>query len=201
MNAYLAASGRIYVLDTVRLWLLYMITKLFSLISDHVWLAFITEFLGSACERSGPHRGYTHLPTRGKLKALPKTNERKQSGLLYALIWELLQTQRKFNNVWSHLVHWLGRANIIILLDGAGGGNVILITILPYVVVCADYFFATSLSKIMMTTTMMMMIMHGSLNWNDRRQNFYFSRHVCRLLSITYVNNVHHNTTPQTTKL
>ena len=201
MNAYLAASGRIYVLDTVRLWLLYMITKLFSLISDHVWLAFITEFLGSACERSGPHRGYTHLPTRGKLKALPKTNERKQSGLLYALIWELLQTQRKFNNVWSHLVHWLGRANIIILLDGAGGGNVILITILPYVVVCADYFFATSLSKIMMTTTTMMMIMHGSLNWNDRRQNFYFSRHVCRLLSITYVNNVHHNTTPQTTKL
>ena len=201
MNAYLAASGRIYVLDTVRLWLLYMITKLFSLISDHVWLAFITEFLGSACERSGPYRGYTHLPTRGKLKALPKTNERKQSGLLYALIWELLQTQRKFNNVWSHLVHWLGRANIIILLDGAGGGNVILITILPYVVVCADYFFATSLSKIMMTTTMMMMIMHGSLNWNDRRQNFYFSRHVCRLLSITYVNNVHHNTTPQTTKL
>ena len=201
MNAYLAASGRIYVLDTVRLWLLYMITKLFSLISDHVWLAFITEFLGSACERSGPHRGYTHLPTRGKLKALPKTNERKQSGLLYALIWEWLQTQRKFNNVWSHLVHWLGRANIIILLDGAGGGNVILITILPYVVVCADYFFATSLSKIMMTTTTMMMIMHGSLNWNDRRQNFYFSRHVCRLLSITYVNNVHHNTTPQTTKL
>lgn len=99
MDAYLAASGRIYVLDTVRLWLLYMISKLFSLTSDHVWLAFITEFLGSACERSGPHRGYTHLPTRGKLKALPKTNEKKQSGLLYALIWELLQTQRKFNNV------------------------------------------------------------------------------------------------------
>ena len=73
-----------------------------------MWLAFITEFLGSACERSGPHRGYTHLPTRGKLKALPKTNGKKQSGLLYALIWELLQTQRKFNNVWSHLVHWEG---------------------------------------------------------------------------------------------
>ena len=178
MDAYLAASGRIYVLDTVRLWLLYMISKLFSLISDHVWLAFITEFLGSACERSGPHRGYTHLPTRGKLKALPKTNEKKQSGLLYALIWELLQ------------------------LDGAGGGNVILITILPYVVVCADYFFfATFLSKIMMTTTTMMMIMHGSLNWNDRRQNFYFYRHVYWLLSITFVTNVHHNTTPQATKL
>lgn len=200
MDAYLAASGRIYVLDTVRLWLLYMISKLFSLTSDHVWLAFITEFLGSACERSGPHRGYTHLPTRGKLKALPKTNEKKQSGLLYALIWELLQTQRKFNNVWSHLVHWEGE-NYHSIGWGRGWKCYFDNHSSLRRCLCRFFFFATFLSKIMMTTTTMMMIMHGSLNWNDRRQNFYFYRHVYWLLSITFVTNVHHNTTPQASKL
>ena len=200
MDAYLAASGRIYVLDTVRLWLLYMISKLFSLISDHVWLAFITEFLGSACERSGPHRGYTHLPTRGKLKALPKTNEKKQSGLLYALIWELLQTQRKFNNVWSHLVHWEGEYYHSI---GWGRG-------------WKCYF--DNHSSLRRCLCRLFFFRYFSLknndddddddddnarflNWNDRRQNFYFYRHVYSLLSITFVTNVHHNTTPQASKL
>ena len=139
MDAYLAASGRIYVLDTVRLWLLYMISKLFSLISDHVWLAFITEFLGSACERSGPHRGYTHLPTRGKLKALPKKTK-KSSPDYFTHSFENC-SKLKGNSTMFEVIWYTGRANIIILLDGAGGGNVILITILPYVVVCADYFF------------------------------------------------------------